>query len=279
MRFILTILIIISFAIYIPINSLYNQNDALNTENGKIVEDIIDNNNTIDNNIEDIIAEENNEEQTVESILAYYVQSKVSGLSIRANDNTSSAIIGSLKIGEMVAYLDTVGNWYKTLYKNQIAYVSARSEYSKIIKFEKQSYQIEQVIDIAEKLLGFPYVYGAVRLHNGKGVFLKNFDATKFDCSSLVQYTYYVGADVLLNVNTRTQIFDGKNVSKTDITRGDLLFFTNASRYYNKGIERIGHVAIYLGDNYILHTASDYATIEEISAKRWSYFIEARRVI
>ena len=42
------------------------------------------------------------------------------------------------------------------------------------------------------------------------------------------------------------------------------------------GIERVGHVAIYLGDNYILHTASDYARIEQISSLRWSYYIETR---
>ncbi|MDE7208316.1 MAG: C40 family peptidase [Clostridia bacterium] len=44
-------------------------------------------------------------------------------------------------------------------------------------------------------------------------------------------------------------------------------------------MERVGHVALYLGDNYILHTASDHAVIEEISAKRWSYFIVAKRFI
>ena len=45
-----------------------------------------------------------------------------------------------------------------------------------------------------------------------------------------------------------------------------------------RGVERIGHVALYLGDNYILHTASDYAVIEQISSTRWGYYIEARRV-
>ena len=64
-----------------------------------------------------------------------------------------------------------------------------------------------------------------------------------------------------------------------DLNRGDLMFFTNSSRYYNSGIERIGHVAMYLGENRILHTASDYAIIEEISSTRWNYFITAKRVI
>ena len=82
---------------------------------------------------------------------------------------------------------------------------------------------------------------------------------------------------MLLDVNTRTQVKQGTKVKSGDLQRGDLMFFTNASRYYKTGIERVGHVALYLGDNYILHTASDYAKIEQISSTRWSYFLEARR--
>ena len=57
------------------------------------------------------------------------------------------------------------------------------------------------------------------------------------------------------------------------------MFFTNASRYNKTGNERIGHVGIYFGNNYILHTASDHAVIEPISAQRWNYTITARRVV
>ena len=35
----------------------------------------------------------------------------------------------------------------------------------------------------------------------------------------------------------------------------------------------------YLGENLILHTASDYAKIEEISAARWKYYIQSQRMI
>jgi cell wall-associated NlpC family hydrolase len=122
-------------------------------------------------------------------------------------------------------------------------------------------------------------VYGAVRLHNGKGKLLSGFTAQKFDCSSLIQYIFYKGSGTLLDVTTRTQVKQGKAVKSGDLQRGDCLFFTNEDRQYNTGIERVGHVALYLGDNYILHTASDYARIEQISAKRWKFFIEARRFL
>ena len=135
------------------------------------------------------------------------------------------------------------------------------------------------MIEEGYKLLGVPYVYGAVRFHDGKGKLLGGFSAQKFDCSSLVQYVFYKGAGKLLQVNTRTQVKQGEYVAKKDLQRGDCIFFTNESRKHLSGIERIGHVAIYLGDNYILHTASDFARIEKISSTRWSYYVEARRFV
>ena len=70
------------------------------------------------------------------------------------------------------------------------------------------------------------------------------------------------------------EIYNAKNNVKTTE-----IYFTNEERQYKTGVERVGHVAIYLGDNYILHTASDYARIEKMSQKRWSYYIEARRFV
>ena len=58
-----------------------------------------------------------------------------------------------------------------------------------------------------------------------------------------------------------------------------MIFFTNSTRYNKTGVERIGHVALYLGDNLILHTASDYAQIEEISATRWKYYVQTQRMV
>jgi cell wall-associated NlpC family hydrolase len=137
--------------------------------------------------------------------------------------------------------------------------------------------KVEEVLDYAYATIGVPYVYGAVRLHDGKGNFLKGFTAQNFDCSSLVQYAFYYGADELLDVTTRTQFVQGEKIKKSELSRGDCMYFTNDERRNRTGIERVGHVAIYLGNDYILHTASDYARIEKMTAKRWNYYIEARR--
>ena len=144
---------------------------------------------------------------------------------------------------------------------------------------KKDTNSVESVLDEGYKLLGVPYVYGAVRLHDGKGNMLSGFTTQKFDCSSLVQYVFYKGANKTLQVTTRTQVKQGTYVPKSDLRRGDCIYFTNESRKHLSGIERVGHVAIYLGDNYILHTATDYARIEKMTASRWAFYIETRRFV
>ena len=158
--------------------------------------------------------------------------------------------------------------------------MSAGSSYTELFELEiSPDSRVEAVIGEGYNLLGFPYVYGATRLHNGNGKFLSGFDKTKYDCSSLMQYMFYYGAGVNLELTTRTQVSQGTHVPRSELSRGALIFFTNSTRYNKTGVERIGHVALYLGGNYILHTATDYAVIEEISAQRWSYYIETRRMI
>ena len=214
-----------------------------------------------------------------ERAFASYICVEVDGLNVRTGAGTGHSSLGLVQKGELLSLCAEEGAWLKTQYRGRDAYVSADVRYTGRTILEKGSEEAESVIGEGLKLLGVPYVYGAVRLHDGKGGLLKGFTEREFDCSSLMQYIFYRGAGVLLNMNTRTQIVQGIHVEKQDIVRGDLLFFTNASRFSKTGIERVGHVALYLGGNYILHTASDYAKIESISSARWNYFLEARRVL
>lgn len=207
-----------------------------------------------------------------------YISISVEGLNIRTGAGTDYPVLGQAERGTLLKFVERNGNWYETTYRGRQAFVSADGRYSELITLDPADDKTEKVISTGEKYLGTPYVYGAVRLHDGKGHLLKGFTTEKFDCSSLMQYIFY-GENVLLDVTTRTQIKQGVHVAKEDIRRGDLLFFTNASRYSNTGIERVGHVALYLGGNYILHTASDYAKIEQITAQRQRYFLEARRML
>ena len=208
-----------------------------------------------------------------------YVSMLSDGVNIRKGAGTNYTVLGSTEKNTRYSYLGEENGWYKIAYKNTTAYISKK--YAEIAEMTpSEDSAVEEVIKVGTGLLGTKYVYGAARYHDGNGNKIKSFSITAFDCSSLMQYMFYMGADGhLLGVTTRNQVLQGKTVSRSQLKRGDLMFFTNSTRYNNTGVERIGHVALYLGDNLILHTASDYAKIEEISATRWKYFIQAQRMI
>lgn len=205
-----------------------------------------------------------------------YIRVTGDSVNIRSGAGSGYSARGVAEKNTLYANSGKTGEWYKTIYKDKVSYISAK--FCEEVEFDKSSDEIESIISCGARFMGVKYVYGAVRLHDGKGNMNRSFTTSAFDCSSLMQYIFYEGADKLLNVNTRTQIYQGTTIPKKNIKRGDLLFFTNDSRRYNKGIERVGHVGLYLGNNYMLHTASDYAKIEEISEKRWSYFIQSQRI-
>ena len=226
--------------------------------------------------------EENDPETDVpEAILpstADYIRCTGNSVNIRSGAGTEYSVLGSAQLGTVYAVMEKSGNWYKTFYRNKTAYIYA--SYTSVFTLEKtDDERVENVIEEGYKLLGVPYVYGAVRLHDGKGNLLGGFSAQKFDCSSLIQYIFYKGAGEILQVTTRTQVKQGEYVDRKDLKRGDCIYFTNEERQYKTGVERVGHVALYLGNDYILHTASDYARIEKMSAKRWSFYVEARRFV
>lgn len=206
---------------------------------------------------------------------AYYLSSKVNSLSVRSGTSTASSKLGSINKGDMLSLEGESGNWYRTVYKEKTAYV--HKDYVTLVKIAKGDDRIEKVIAIGLKLLGHPYVYGSERYHWGNGKLNYNFVPGKYDCSALMQYMFYFGNGDLLEVTSKKQYYQGNKVD--ELRRGDLMFFTNANGYNSTGINRVRHVGMYLGDNYILHTASDYAVIEPISQTRWDYFITAKRII
>lgn len=211
-------------------------------------------------------------------VMAEYFKVNGDRVNLRSGAGTNFSILGVADKNNVYVYAGRNGKWIKTTYKNKTAYISV--DYCSLFYMEaSENSLIESVISEGGKCLGVPYVYGATRYLDENGNRISSFTSTKFDCSSLMQYIFKVGANVNLKLNTRTQIYQGTTVKKSQIKRGDLLFFTNDARKNNTGIERVGHVALYLGDNYILHTASDYARIEQISSKRWSYYIQAQRIL
>ena len=121
-----------------------------------------------------------------------YLKCVGDNVNLRSGAGTSYTVLGQAEEGTMYAIIGKTGNWYKTYYRGKTAYIYA--EYASVFTLLlSESSTTEKVLSEAYKHIGVPYVYGAVRLHDGKGNLLKGFTAQKFDCSSLVQYVYYKG--------------------------------------------------------------------------------------
>ena len=104
----------------------------------------------------------------------------------------------------------------------------------------------EKLTAMAKKLAGKPYKYGA-----------KMDEAPRFfDCSSFIKYIYgKIGLD--LPRSTIEQAEYGKKINNKKIQAGDLIFLHGTRGHYNKKFPQgVGHVAMYLGNDKIIHASS-----------------------
>lgn len=235
-----------------------------------------DNNDTIIEIAPPIVEDEEEIDQS-EQKKKHYLVSTTNSLRVRIAPNTTSTVLGYIDKNDALLIKGEVDGYYITIFKEKTAYVN--KGLCEVMQIELSDEKSERAIDVGSTLMGYPYVWGSQRYHWGNGKLNTNFLKGQFDCSALVQYVYYHSDKILLDVTSRAQSKNGVQVEKGQLKRGDLMFFTNASRKDKIGTERIGHVGIYFGNNYILHTASDHAVIEPISNLRWSYYLFSRRVV
>ncbi|WP_404448418.1 C40 family peptidase [Sutcliffiella horikoshii] len=127
----------------------------------------------------------------------------------------------------------------------------------------------KRIIKTGKEFIGTPYVFGA---EPGR--------TDRFDCSSFVQYVYGEHGNILPRTS-RQQYLVGKPVPFASVRRGDLLFFATPKRAKLKGIQRIGHVAIFIGNNSILHTSrvEKKVAIASLNPYWRKKLIGARRVV
>ncbi len=215
-----------------------------------------------------------------------YVNLNVRTAPIINSDN----IVGVLSANESLSYLGNYKNeWYIALYNDEVVYLSANTKYTKVMNIEDlpentvelDAEKIESIIEAGKAVLGVPYEYGSTRLLTYSKELNRYFTGDTYDCSAFVQYSYYIGAGIVLEGDSRSQSLHGEmGLSIDDLKRGDLIFMTSTSRYYNTGLSRIGHVAIYLGDNKMIHTYGTGGVRIDIFSNFWQdRFIHARRMI
>jgi cell wall-associated NlpC family hydrolase len=95
----------------------------------------------------------------------------------------------------------------------------------------------EEIVAIATRYLGYPYVYGG------------SSPATGFDCSGFTQYVY-AQAGISIPRHSAAQPAAGPAVSRDALLPGDLVFFAGT---YGAGIS---HVGIYVGNGRMIHSST-----------------------
>lgn len=123
-----------------------------------------------------------------------------------------------------------------------------------------------RVIPTAERYLGTPYKYGG------------SSPATGFDCSGFVQYVYRKhGVTLPRTSRAMASVGTPLRADFRALAAGDLVMFAE------KG-QRISHVAVYTGDNRIIHASASGGAVryDDLDSKRGRWFaqriVAARRV-
>ena len=118
------------------------------------------------------------------------------------------------------------------------------------------------LISVGKQYLGTPYKFGAPA-----GV------TYAFDCSSFTQFLFR-GLHVSLPRTSSAQATIGEKVPKGYLSMGDLVFFKTNGK-------SISHVAIYAGNNKIIHSSSSHGiTVSSLNTSYWTKsYVTARRVL
>ena len=95
----------------------------------------------------------------------------------------------------------------------------------------------KELIEYAVSFVGNPYKWGGNSLTEG------------VDCSGFTQQIF-AKFNISLNRCSYQQVANGKERTLEEIKPGDLIF------YFDKELNRIGHVAIYMGDGQVVHAKS-----------------------
>lgn len=134
----------------------------------------------------------------------------------------------------------------------------------------------DKVVAAGKKYIGTPYEYGSTR-SNKKSM----------DCSELTMWAYLEGANIDMGrggARSQANYVKSNGTYTSDISKlkkGDLVFFMAYKGYKQsdyKGInvpkQSITHVAIYMGDNKLLHTFSKESggvKITDFKNTHWEY--------
>ncbi|HHX62958.1 MAG TPA: C40 family peptidase [Epulopiscium sp.] len=180
--------------------------------------------------------------------------------------NSESINIKELQKDDIIRTGDPIDDYTEVILENdKIVYIE--SQY--IESVEKEQPEIakpkadkgQDVINFALKYVGNPYRYGGNSLTNGT------------DCSGFTSQVYKNFGVNIERTSGGQYSGSGTSIQKSELQPGDLVFYG----YDGK----VNHVAIYMGDNKIVHagTAKTGIHVSPLQQRGMAPYIGAKRVI
>lgn len=198
----------------------------------------------------------------------------ISGVNFRSAPSTSGTKIGFISRGTSVEVLEVTNSWWvKVRHDGRTGYVSSKYiTYSSTSSTGSTSGTSTTSSQIADRIIAHAQsLIGKVSYDFGT----RDPSRLIFDCSSFTEYVFEA-QDVELKWGTRYQKYAGTAVSKSNLKKGDLVFFGTSSKY------TINHVGIYMGNGQFIHNSpsSDGIQINNLNSGYWEdRYIKARRVL
>jgi cell wall-associated NlpC family hydrolase len=193
-------------------------------------------------------------------------------VNLRTGPSTDAAVAYILERNGVLTVLDETSypDWIKVQYKDRELYVNREFALVKTgVKPDTPPVEVappagllaDEMIAFAMNHIGTPYVWGGTSLTRG------------VDCSGFT-FALFREFGIHLNRTAAGQATQGTPVARSDLQRGDLVFF---------GRSGIFHVGMYIGNNQMIHSGSGIQWGISISnlGSSWnmSNYATARRII
>ncbi len=177
-------------------------------------------------------------------------------LTVRSQDSKTSKSVGYVHKGDSVTIKDSSNGFYQITYKGKTAYVSQKYVSSKKVTAsatkKTSSSKGQQIANYATKFVGNPYRWGGTSLTRGA------------DCSGFIKAVYQKFGYNLPHSSSALRS-KGTGVSSSNKKAGDVVCYS-------------GHVALYIGNNKIVHAANSRKGII-ISNVSYMKVVAIRRIV
>lgn len=192
----------------------------------------------------------------------------------RSEANSNSAVVSDLILGNILKKRGVSGDFIEVEFPDgRIGFVQKDDQVPYEEWMNAPTPTAEKILETAQNFMGHPYLWGGT---SAKG----------FDCSGYTKTVFYKNG-IQIPRDASQQVHTGIEI-ETDTTwknllPGDLLFFGQKGEKGEK--DKIRHVAIYMGDGKIIHSAGNVKIESLVSGEpnyaenRVKTFIRAKRML